>query len=1144
MVTTNTISGPTGSAGSGSCPRANRCLSFKLKGSAGKRLFVFLAVLGASSVGTSAADSFWEGPAGREGDWFQAGNWAGGVPGSATLQTTIDNGGIAAISGNDTLVPGAGANAGTILSVDNSSSVIVRAGSLTVVNLELGQTGTGTFNQAAGTTQADFLALGNLAGSNGVLGLTGGVLNATTAFVGFAGNGSFDQTGGTHNVTTSLVIGQGGAQGIYNLSGGSLNAGTEVVGNGGASVGVFNQTAGTHTVSGTLAIGDNTAQGTYNLSGGLLTAAEEFVGREGGRGTVSQSDGTHTVTGTLHIGASAGGADATGSYLMTGGALNAANEIVADGRPGSFTQTGGAHTVSNLLQIGFGERGTYELSGSGTLTAANETIGNFGTGIFTQAGGTHRVGGTLNIGQGSGIDPIAWGRGTYSLSDGSLTVNDETIGLFDPGQGSTDVAQGLFLQTGGNHAVLGTLRIGGANGVLGIGAYNLGGGNLNVANEIISDGGTGTFTQTGGNHVVGGTLTIGETGSYALSNGGLTASSLINNGSFSQAGGSVAADRFINNQGFSYTGGTFVGSFINNGTADFNPNGQAVFAANISGSGKLTKTGDATLVLTGNNTYNGGTTVTSGVLQGNTGSLQGNITNNASLVFDQAATGTYSGTISGGGNVVKQNAGLLIFNGNSTYTGGTQILGGALQIGDASHPGASIPGLVNVGANGTLSGHGTVNGSVVNAGTIAPGGSIGTLTVNGNATFQSGSRLQTAINPEQASVLNVAGLASLNAGLVDVQAENGAYGPRRYTILSAGAISGRFLDEVTSNFASIDPLLTPSLAYDANRVYLDLNPLPVMENPVGAAEQVATNTVYMIDRLVAGRFSAPLGEQCSSPTLGFWGRGIGMLSSAPASGVNAGYDGGTSGFVLGVDGQPTDRLSVGIVGFSAHSDVTTNALFTNRSTVNMAGFNLYGAYTHGAWQVRSALGYSNESYFSQQLITTRSQQRVAVAATEANRLSNYTEGSYTFKTGIVSLQPLLAMQFGWMDQDGFTQKGLYADGQGLQVAGRTQYVLDTLAGARARQDFTITQSMKVQFELRALYLHQFGTLQNYIAGNVGTQSVSLGTQDRPGERDAGILGAGLTLLAADSVNVYMDYNAQILSSQTSSFFSAGVRYAW
>ena len=50
----------------------------------------------------------------------------------------------------------------------------------------------------------------------------------------------------------------------------------------------------------------------------------------------------------------------------------------------------------------------------------------------------------------------------------------------------------------------------------------------------------------------------------------------------------------------------------------------------MSGSGSLTKSGAGTLILSGTNSYTGGTTVSAGTLQGDTTSLQGNILNNAS----------------------------------------------------------------------------------------------------------------------------------------------------------------------------------------------------------------------------------------------------------------------------------------------------------------------------------------------------------------------------------------------------------------------------------------------------------------------------------------------------------------------------------
>jgi len=94
------------------------------------------------------------------------------------------------------------------------------------------------------------------------------------------------------------------------------------------------------------------------------------------------------------------------------------------------------------------------------------------------------------------------------------------------------------------------------------------------------------------------------------------------------------------------------------------------FSGVITGSiGKIEKTTAGVLILTGANTYSGGTTVSGGTLQGNTTSLQGAITNNSTVTFDQAASGTYAGVMSGSGTLIKEGAGTLTLSGANTYTG-------------------------------------------------------------------------------------------------------------------------------------------------------------------------------------------------------------------------------------------------------------------------------------------------------------------------------------------------------------------------------------------------------------------------------------------------------------------------------------------
>ncbi|MGR8953069.1 MAG: autotransporter outer membrane beta-barrel domain-containing protein, partial [Gammaproteobacteria bacterium] len=726
------------------------------------------------------------------------------------------------------------------------------------------------------------------------------------------------------------------------------------------------------------------------------------------------------------------------------------------------------------------------------------------------------------------------GSGAYFLNGGSLNVRNEIVG---GGKGS----RGVFNQSGGTHTVSETLAIGqlGGNGI-----YQLSGGNLNVTNETVGDGGIGTFTQRGGIHTVTDNLTVGKTGSYFLSSGGtLIAPKMINEGVFNQSGG-VFSGTFHNNSQFFYSGGVFEGSLENNGTAIFNPPELASFGANISGSGSLTKEGGGTLILTGRNTYSGGTTVSDGVLQGNTVSLQGNITNNATVVFDQADIGIYTGTMSGEGKLIKQNSGILILNNENTYREGTEIKAGNLQVGDADHPDASIFGPVMIDPAGILSGHGSINGNVTNFGTISPGGSIGTLTVDGDVAFNSQSIFNVEISPQQSSLLDASGLASLGNANVSVLAQQGGYSPNSYTILQAESIAGSFNNVNIVNAASVPSLtmLTPSLQYFSDHVNLNLD---VASDPTGPTTSITDKLFKAMLRTMGGRLNAPLECLCPENSSGFWGRGVGMISSADASGDAPGYDAGTAGAVLGIDHQFGEHLMLGIAGFTAHTEATTYQRFDNESTADSAGFSLYGAYTDGAWQFKEVIGYDNDTYEAQRTVAVSRAPRQAQSKTHANRVNSYSEASYSFKSGNLTLQPLAGLQLGWMHRDGFTETGPNDDGQNISVDGRTLYSLDTLIGLRARYALPINKNLKAQFEVRGLYDHDFGTLQDTVVGSfIDGQPRLLSTSDRPTQRDAGIVGASVSLLTADSLNFYLDYNGDIRSGQQAHFIGAGIRYSW
>ncbi|MCH7643985.1 MAG: autotransporter domain-containing protein [Myxococcales bacterium] len=163
----------------------------------------------------------------------------------------------------------------------------------------------------------------------------------------------------------------------------------------------------------------------------------------------------------------------------------------------------------------------------------------------------------------------------------------------------------------------------------------------------------------------------------------------------------------------------------------------------ITDAGRLIKEGDATLTLRGDNNYTGGTEVREGTLLGDTTSLQGDIINNALLVFDQDAgvDGVYAGAITGTGAVQKTGADEVEFTGGNTYAGGTTISAGVLR-GHAD----SLQGDIAVESGATVifnqAGPDTYSGNLSGDGGFVKEGA-GTLTLTGVNTISGQSSLDT-----------------------------------------------------------------------------------------------------------------------------------------------------------------------------------------------------------------------------------------------------------------------------------------------------------------------------------------------------------------------------------------------------------------
>jgi autotransporter-associated beta strand protein len=137
----------------------------------------------------------------------------------------------------------------------------------------------------------------------------------------------------------------------------------------------------------------------------------------------------------------------------------------------------------------------------------------------------------------------------------------------------------------------------------------------------------------------------------------------------------------------------------------------------------IVKDGTGKWILSGNNTYMGGTTISNGILQigngGSTGTLGGGlITNHGTLIFNRTGTLTVSNAISGTGSVTKVGSGNLTFSGASSFSGDILVSGGTLSVSSVADSGSSSLGTgtqVTLGGSSTLEFTGSSSNSTTRA---------------------------------------------------------------------------------------------------------------------------------------------------------------------------------------------------------------------------------------------------------------------------------------------------------------------------------------------------------------------------------------------------------------------------------------------
>ena len=424
-------------------------------------------------------------------------------------------------------------------------------------------------------------------------------------------------------------------------------------------------------------------------------------------------------------------------------------------------------------------------TGSLTIDGGSLTVNGFAQGV-TVEGGTLNVinGGTLQVGPTSGTfaDLLVASNMTISGPGSTVTVaagGFTGVGVFGPG--ALTISNGGVLNSQGGAEVdsffgPSTVDVTGPGSQWNIGGFGLsvGGGTTGgIGRLTIADGGVvNTNVAFIGDNVDGSSFVlVTGTGSrltatvgLSIGDGGCGCGPLVGTLAIADGGVVEAADtRILTGStlrlGTGGLGGTLITpAILNDGAIVANFTDGVTLAADISGTGTLSKAGIGTLILTGNNSYAGGTTITGGFINFNSansfgtgtitidgGGLQWATGNSADISSQLAAFGaggatfdtngnnvTLASALSGSGGLTKTGAGTLTLAGSSNYSGATNVNVGTLQAGAANAFSATSAFTVAAGATLGLNNFNQTIGSLAGDGNVTLGSA--TLTTGGDNT--------------------------------------------------------------------------------------------------------------------------------------------------------------------------------------------------------------------------------------------------------------------------------------------------------------------------------------------------------------------------------------------------------------------------
>jgi outer membrane autotransporter protein len=546
--------------------------------------------------------------------------------------------------------------------------------------------------------------------------------------------------------------------------------------------------------------------------------------------------------------------------------------------------------------------------------------------------------------------------------------------------------------------------------------------------------------------------------------------------------------------------------------------------------GMLIKTGTGTLMLTGSNTYSGGTLIDLGTLIVSNAQALGRgsvIVNGGILSADTRPINVLANYIQkAGGTLQLQVAGANPGQYGTLSVGGNAGLGGTLQLISLGFQPKAGDQLRLVTTGGVVSGR---FAHFVDPFVTGPGFNTAELVYGRNSVLLEFLNLARATQPLISSI-NFSSFALTPhqppaANLLDaVQAD-----PKAANLINS--LNKEPFSNLPADLEEISPEgLTAFYEIgfsDANIQRLNvegrLDDIRNGSNGFSSNMKVNGATVNLEDRGDAdGKASKsvvePILQHGSENRWGIWLTGFGDFVSVDSDANAKGYDFTTGGVSLGVDYRLTAQFAIGVMGDYSHTWTELQPsghidVDTGRGGMYATWFN-HGIYLNGAIYSGHNTYESNRSSLG----------GLASGSTEGAEWSAFVSGGYDFHFGLLSIGPIAALQYTYVNIDGFNEKSSVAP---LQIHSGSAESLRSDVGFRAYYQWQIGKIL-VEPSLKAAWEHEYKYSALPIAAGFAGIPAASATFLGPNEgHDSAVVSAGVSVQLTSSISTYVNYDGQL-----------------